>query len=387
MAKIISHINSSRDSKNNTTKKSKCPICMSKRSEKKFQVFRCGHKACKDCIRTYLKLEINEGRTKIGCPISKSCNWRFGRAIVDRLLGSANPEIMQKWDKFKLQSCLNLVPNIIFCPFPDCDWAAVAPKDQKKCPKITCEMCKQIFCYKCRNPWEGNHKQGDKKCSLKNDRTKLIQSISAGQDSGSNNGMKATNSDGTSNELPEYSNEVKPCPQCGALIAKNGGCNHVICTVCNCDFCWLCSKKITKAHYLNPSGCSYRDNENIWFQVLAFLLSILIISVLLPIITNMFTTDWFKKRAAKNKNSTQQKYQIWFQGTITWGATVLSVLVSLIAIACEAVIIAFHCILYIFCIVPLELIRFRTLIHHANYWSNMWETVLDIPLPDPDEQG
>lgn len=101
----------------------------------------------------------------------------------------------------------------------------------------------------------------------------------------------------------------------------------------------------------------------------------------------MFTTDWFKKRAAKNKNSTQQKYQIWFQGTITWGATVLSVLVSLIAIACEAVIIAFHCILYIFCIVPLELIRFRTLIHHANYWSNMWETVLDIPLPDPDEQG
>ena len=127
---------------------------------------------------------------------------------------------------------------------------------------------------------------------LKNDRNRLMQSISTGQggkQQGSKNSVKTTNFDGTSNRLPECSNEVKPCPQCGALIAKvmDGGCNHIVCSVCNCHFCWLCLKEVTEVHFLSPSGCTFWGNDlwstrkRVLFQVLGFLCSPLIVLCLI----------------------------------------------------------------------------------------------------------
>jgi hypothetical protein len=41
-------------------------------------------------------------------------------------------------------------------------------------------------------------------------------------------------------------NDIKYCPGvkevCGVAIAKKGGCNHITCTACNADWCWLCVK-------------------------------------------------------------------------------------------------------------------------------------------------
>jgi hypothetical protein len=32
----------------------------------------------------------------------------------------------------------------------------------------------------------------------------------------------------------------EPCPKCGVLIQKNGGCPHMQCSRCKYDFCWFC---------------------------------------------------------------------------------------------------------------------------------------------------
>ena len=32
----------------------------------------------------------------------------------------------------------------------------------------------------------------------------------------------------------------EPCPRCGVLIQKNGGCNHMQCGKCRHEFCWFC---------------------------------------------------------------------------------------------------------------------------------------------------
>lgn len=32
----------------------------------------------------------------------------------------------------------------------------------------------------------------------------------------------------------------EPCPRCGVLIQKNGGCKHMVCGKCRHEFCWLC---------------------------------------------------------------------------------------------------------------------------------------------------
>ena len=54
------------------------------------------------------------------------------------------------------------------------------------------------------------------------------------------------------------------------------------------------------------------------------------------------------------------------KGTLVWGSTILSVLVSPIAAVCGAVIVAPISIIYVFCIVPLDLIRNRTLFNQDN---------------------
>ena len=33
---------------------------------------------------------------------------------------------------------------------------------------------------------------------------------------------------------------TEPCPECGILIDKNGGCNSIICGRCKLQFCWSC---------------------------------------------------------------------------------------------------------------------------------------------------
>lgn len=50
----------------------------------------------------------------------------------------------------------------------------------------------------------------------------------------------------------EDAEEIKACPRCGAYIMKtnDGSCNRMNCTVCACQFCWLCMQEITDVHYL-----------------------------------------------------------------------------------------------------------------------------------------
>ena len=31
-----------------------------------------------------------------------------------------------------------------------------------------------------------------------------------------------------------------PCPNCSAMIYKDGGCNHMVCMKCKYEFCWFC---------------------------------------------------------------------------------------------------------------------------------------------------
>lgn len=33
---------------------------------------------------------------------------------------------------------------------------------------------------------------------------------------------------------------TKQCPNCEISIAKNGGCEHMVCRRCGCEFCWIC---------------------------------------------------------------------------------------------------------------------------------------------------
>jgi hypothetical protein len=50
------------------------------------------------------------------------------------------------------------------------------------------------------------------------------------------------------------SGNTKDCPKCATAIEKNLGCNHMHCSSCNHDFCWVCLASWTGAHYSCTAG-------------------------------------------------------------------------------------------------------------------------------------
>ena len=60
--------------------------------------------------------------------------------------------------------------------------------------------------------------------------------------------------------------KTKECPNCKVRILKHGGCNHMTCTRCLYQFCWLCGKKWEGIHKPCPlfgrPNISIENNDN-----------------------------------------------------------------------------------------------------------------------------
>ena len=62
--------------------------------------------------------------------------------------------------------------------------------------------------------------------------------------------------------------DTKDCPNCKVKIHKTSGCNRIICTNCNCWFCYLCFKvykdknKKEECSCTNSKGHSFYDNND-----------------------------------------------------------------------------------------------------------------------------
>lgn len=98
--------------------------------------------------------------------------------------------------------------------------------------KFKCEACEYSFCISCREVWSlGEVEHNDLSCKDYRKRAKLDQK----------------NPELVLHEIEMKekmkSGIVKKCPKCDVIIEKNLGCNHMTCTHCRYEFCWLCSKK------------------------------------------------------------------------------------------------------------------------------------------------
>ncbi|XP_028857920.1 E3 ubiquitin-protein ligase RNF19A isoform X2 [Denticeps clupeoides] len=217
-----------------------CPLCLLSQPRGHFpHLTSCPHRACGDCLRQYLRIEISESRVGIACP---QCPEALAPPDVRAILDDAS--LLERFEEYQLRRFLAADPDTRWCPAPDCSYAVIA-YGCAECPKLSCgrEGCDTEFCYHCRQLWHP-----DQTCDqARRQRARYTSGVDA-------SALYVFNEDSGGD-----SEEIKACPRCGAYIMKtnDGSCNRMNCTVCACQFCWLCMQEITDVHYLSPSGCTF----------------------------------------------------------------------------------------------------------------------------------
>lgn len=255
-----------------------CPVCFEDSYNRNFLVSycKCKHSCCKNCWKDSVQSQYNDLRGPLHC---FECDTKF-----DRLFDIINEEFLSE-DEFndysRRVSKIVFKNDIICCP--NCKKQYFRSKVNCKCPH-----CYYILCTNCLNI---EHESLNMDCEqferfmLSNNYITLLQQrernrirdlkLKSDKESFSSRLLKELNSEITirkerqrqqqliknEEETKRWLDEnTKRCPNCGANINKNGGCNHMTCKNCTHEFCWLCMEKYTPNHFSSTSKCKQFDD-------------------------------------------------------------------------------------------------------------------------------
>ena len=195
-------------------KKENCAICSELFSPQEENTLKkCGHSFCNNCWYNFLSIKIKENKlTSIKC-LDYECQEKLSDEFIINSIKS-NKEIIEKYKKYKLELDVINDPNKKFCPYPDCDSYAELLNIKNK--NVKC-LNNHKFCFLClEKPHEG------KPCKDKIDK---------------------------SMENFAKNHFIKKCPHCGIITEKIEGCNHITCSKCSFQWCWLCNQKYDPEHF------------------------------------------------------------------------------------------------------------------------------------------
>ena len=186
-----------------------CSICLEDTNEG--NRLQCGHYCCKECLFNYLKTEIESAKVaKLQCFI-RDCDYVLNEdLILSQLRG--NKILIDKYKVFKQRAEIFLSKDKKFCPEPDCNSYLQQSKDKY----VQCENGHK-YCYICLKKWHGKSP-----CDEELDKDFQIW---------------------------KKDKVVKQCPRCKIYTEKNEGCNHMTCTECKYQWCWLCEGEYQEGHF------------------------------------------------------------------------------------------------------------------------------------------
>ena len=182
----------------------------------------CQHSFCRLCITKHMTNKIQSGSVStINC-LELNCGFKYTDELVKTL---CDPTDYAKYIKLKQVALIqSSTERYSYCVYPDCQEIT---KIANNAVQVRCAN-QHVSCLECFNLAETEHK-----CYI-------------------------TGNTGEANQLNKPSDiVVKMCPKCLALICKEDGCNHITCSNCKYEFCWLCSEKYTSTHFsiTSLSGC------------------------------------------------------------------------------------------------------------------------------------
>ena len=234
-----------------------CELCYADRPSALTHTLECGHSACKPCLKTWLSARIEERGTEadlkpaLRCPFASETGGDNACQLNQRAIADASeiaveplPQISavfaEQCDFASLNNAARQLPEIRCCPADGCD--GLGCWSSKTCVDATCAECGLGWQEEFRAPF---WRRGLRKFLQLDDES--VQNAEA--------------------ELFLQSN-TKPCPLCTAPIEKNGGCKHMTCKACGCQFCWICtsggplsaSNMAWQSH--SESSCTNSDGGN-----------------------------------------------------------------------------------------------------------------------------
>lgn len=352
-----------------------CPLCVALVKESSTpSLAGCRHRVCLECMQRYITTEINNSRLNITCPV---CSEPIHPNTIKDIL--QNEKYYLKYEKFMLRRVLAAEPDARWCPAPDCGFVVLA-NGCASCPRLVCgrDGCNTSFCYHCKQEWHPN--QTCSAASIQRNKRMPniytigdfieISSAAANQQQNNNGGSSSSNrksSKSSSQQTPQIKAEdIKECPVCNSRIVKmnDGSCNHMTCSICETEFCWLCMKEITDLHYFSPSGCTFwgrkpwsRKKKLLWrlgMLVGAPVCIILIAGIAVPAIVIGIPVWAARKLHTRLERNSFSRFK---KNAIITGGVLLSFIVSPI-ISAAALAIGIPILLgYVYGVVPLSLCR------------------------------
>jgi len=198
----------------------------------------CGHVFCRSCWKDYLESTLVTSAKgsiiRISCP-HHNCNERVLRSDLENVF----PDLTSTFDQQMLAAFIQKHHAYCHCPGPNC--SMIVHLDPPKGTSISCTLCSTLFCSGC-----GNQPHDPAQCADFDEWSRIFNNSSFW-----------------------VKQNAKPCPSCQVPIEKSTGCNHMECSQCRANFCWLCLSLLqthNEAHTCNRYDpvSSESDDEMRW---------------------------------------------------------------------------------------------------------------------------
>ncbi|KEF55656.1 uncharacterized protein A1O9_08406, partial [Exophiala aquamarina CBS 119918] len=171
-----------------------CAVCMDPFFRVDTANLQCRHSYCRECLADGLMVGFRD-RSELTC-----CGKSIPTKIVQGFAGMEEEML----DIYLAYLKERHTPNPLYCPYEHC--SSFIPQLFIKADRVICPFCKQRLCALCRQKEHRGMCKGD---------SKLAKLVKEGN--------------------------WQFCPQCGHLVERTVGCNHMSC-VCGAHFCYRCGK-------------------------------------------------------------------------------------------------------------------------------------------------
>ena len=160
--------------------------------------------------------------------MQQGCNLKVGHSVFLNILGEEE-EILEKYWKWLTKSLTDENKDIRECPEPRCELVAEKIDDTRVVNQTIECHCGARYCFRCG----------------------LFEHLPCDCESAKE--WLERESTESANTLWIMTNS-KPCPGCKKPIQKDKGCNHMTCTSCRNEFCWVCMGDWRSLHGPDTGG-------------------------------------------------------------------------------------------------------------------------------------